>query len=184
MPKGFRGFQKGHAAWNKGETTATNSKLAEAGKKISATLKGRVIPPEQRAKISATLTGRPLDPIRYEKAIRNLKSRPNPFSYLKFKGPQVWNWKGGITPANVKFRVSIEYNYWRDQVFRRDDYRCFDCGQRGGQLEAHHLYPFALFPRLRLMVENGITLCKECHKRYPRGNAVRSTYAGMILAPT
>lgn len=81
----------------------------------------------------------------------------------KGKGKNHYSWKGGITPLNEKIRKSKEYTSWRKAVFERDDFRCFDCGQRGGRLHAHHIYPFSIFPRLRLMLENGITLCEECH---------------------
>ncbi len=72
-------------------------------------------------------------------------------------------WKGGITPVNFKIRNSQEYAAWRKAVFERDDYRCFGCGDKSVYLEAHHIYPFALFPRLRLEVQNGITYCENCH---------------------
>lgn len=82
----------------------------------------------------------------------------------KFSGKNNWNWKGGITSDNQKFRASPEYKQWRKAVFERDDYRCLDCGERGGILHADHIYPFSLFPRLRLELDNGRTLCRECHK--------------------
>lgn len=78
------------------------------------------------------------------------------------------NWKGGVTSQNEKIRKSLEYKYWRTNVFRRDDYTCQACGKRGkGDLEADHELPFALFPDLRFEVLNGRTLCKDCHKRTP-----------------
>jgi hypothetical protein len=83
------------------------------------------------------------------------------------QGQSNWNWKGGISPENNRIRSSIEYKEWRRAVFQRDDYRCFDCGERGGNLEADHIYPFALYPRLRFQLENGRTLCVNCHKRTP-----------------
>ena len=62
-----------------------------------------------------------------------------------------------------RVRGSKEYDAWRSEVFRRDDYTCKSCGQRGGKLHADHIKPFALFPELRLDVSNGRTLCKPCH---------------------
>lgn len=73
-------------------------------------------------------------------------------------------WKGGITPINKKIRTSKEYKLWRTAVFERDNYTCVWCGMRGAELNADHIKPFALFPELRLAIDNGRTLCVPCHK--------------------
>lgn len=56
-----------------------------------------------------------------------------------------------------------EYAEWRTAVFERDDYTCRCCGKHGGTLNAHHILPYSKFPSFRYEVDNGITLCKECH---------------------
>ena len=61
-------------------------------------------------------------------------------------------------------RNSKEYRAWRAAVYERDHYTCQNCGNVGGKLNAHHIKSFARFPSLRLDVNNGITLCAECHK--------------------
>ncbi len=71
----------------------------------------------------------------------------------------------GKTPANEKLRKSAAYKAWRTLVFERDDYTCQICLKRGGELHADHILPFALYPNLRLDVDNGRTLCVECHKQ-------------------
>ena len=81
------------------------------------------------------------------------------------KGAKGNNWRGGITPLNKCIRRSPEMKIWREAVFRRDDYRCLDCGERGGILHPDHIYSFAEYPRLRLDINNGRTLCIYCHKR-------------------
>jgi len=43
------------------------------------------------------------------------------------------------------------------------------CGQRGGDLEAHHIRRKHDFPHLTLEVSNGITLCKFCHQNRVTG---------------
>ena len=73
-------------------------------------------------------------------------------------------WKGGLTLKNKLARTRLEYKLWREAVFKRDDYTCQECKERGGELNAHHLKPFSLFPELRYSIDNGITLCKQCHK--------------------
>lgn len=92
------------------------------------------------------------------------------------RGSRSANWKGGIEPENKRIRKSIEYRLWREAVFKRDDYRCYDCGRRGGDgkrldLHPHHIYSFSKYLRLRFFVENGLTLCVACHKN-------TSNYAG------
>lgn len=84
------------------------------------------------------------------------------------KGANHPNWKGGVTPENQKVRNSKEMKAWKRAVFQRDGYSCQICGQIGGELQAHHIKPFAKFPELRFDVNNGITLCKECHKEVHR----------------
>ena len=85
---------------------------------------------------------------------------------IKFmgKGKDSPNWKGGITPENKKIRSSIEYRLWREAVFARDNWTCQECGEKGCYLEAHHIKRFVDCPELRTSIENGITLCRECHK--------------------
>lgn len=84
------------------------------------------------------------------------------------KGERNHSWKGGITSKNQIVRNSPEYNIWRITVFKRDNYTCQMCGQHGGYLIADHRRPFSLFPELRLVIQNGRTLCGNCHKSKTR----------------
>jgi len=86
----------------------------------------------------------------------------------KFKGIKHHNWKGGITPINDKIRKSFKYKLWRRKIFERDEYTCKWCKNKSGNgkaiiLHADHIKPFALFPELRFDIDNGRTLCKDCH---------------------
>jgi len=76
------------------------------------------------------------------------------------------NWKGGITPKQAKIRQSSEYIIWRNEVYRRDYWICMLCGNKCKKdIIAHHLKSFSDFPELRFSVDNGITLCRSCHKK-------------------
>jgi len=75
------------------------------------------------------------------------------------------NWRGGVTKLNDKVRKSIEYKQWRTAVFERDNFTCVEClDSSGGNLNADHIKQFAYYPELRFDVDNGRTLCVDCHK--------------------
>ena len=38
------------------------------------------------------------------------------------------------------------------------------CGRIGGTIEAHHIYPKALYKSKALELNNGIALCYACHR--------------------
>lgn len=73
------------------------------------------------------------------------------------------NWKGGITPRSMMIRKSDEYKLWQIAVFIRDKRTCIWCGSKK-HIEADHIKPFAFYPELRFAIDNGRTLCHECHK--------------------
>jgi predicted transcriptional regulator len=53
---------------------------------------------------------------------------------------------------------------WKELVKARDKV-CIVCGDEK-HLECHHVYPFGLYPELRDDVNNGVVLCRWCHRRY------------------
>lgn len=56
---------------------------------------------------------------------------------------------------------------WRKKVFDRDNYTCQNClDNTGGNLVAHHLYSYADNELVRYDIDNGITLCEKCHKKF------------------
>lgn len=84
-------------------------------------------------------------------------------------------WKGGIYPVNLALRKSIEYKLWREAVFKRDKFTCVWCGNnKSGNLEADHIMAFSLHPELRFAIDNGRTLCKECHRKTDTYGTIRN----------
>ena len=79
------------------------------------------------------------------------------------KGEKCGAWKGGVTPINKVLRSSKEYHLWRIAIFVRDNRRCVWCGSKK-DIEADHIKSFSKFPELRFAIDNGRTLCRECHK--------------------
>lgn len=65
---------------------------------------------------------------------------------------------------DTRDRQTKQYKQWRQGVFERDDYTCQQCGEKGGQIQAHHIKQWAFYPKERYKIENGVTLCKKCHK--------------------
>lgn len=68
-------------------------------------------------------------------------------------------------------RNNPEYVKWTQDVFKRDEYTCKKCREsKSGELNAHHILSYKDHKDLRTCINNGITLCKQCHvefhKRY------------------
>ena len=99
------------------------------------------------------------------KTMRNKGRRLSPDHVAKLSGKNANNWQGGISSENEKFRKSADYILWRTAVFMRDNYTCRECLTKGGKLHADHIKPFSLYPELRLAIDNGRTLCENCHKQ-------------------
>ena len=71
----------------------------------------------------------------------------------------------GKSTLYKRIRKSKEYRLWREAVFERDDYTCVFCGDIGGSLNADHIKRFSDYPELRFAIDNGRTLCVDCHKK-------------------
>lgn len=81
----------------------------------------------------------------------------------RFKGDKSPQWKGGRTSEWKCILSSAEYKEWRQRVFQRDGYTCRWCGSKKN-IEAHHIKGKAAHPELMFDVDNGLTLCHECHR--------------------
>ena len=131
------------------------------GRKPSFGMQGKKMKEDSKLKISKSLKGKNTwlkgKPI-------SIKHRKN-ISKNVAKGENCNFWKGGVTKISVKIRSSMEYKLWRESVFKRDDYTCVWCFKKGGLLNADHIKPFAIFPELRFAIDNGRTLCVDCHKK-------------------
>jgi hypothetical protein len=81
-----------------------------------------------------------------------------------FKGSGNPNWKGGISTEASLVRTSEKYQQWRLDILNRDKWTCLKCNNgKGKNLNAHHIKSFKYFPDFRFDINNGITLCRECH---------------------
>lgn len=138
-------IQLGRIPWNKGLIGVQSS-----------TRKGISLSDEQKLKISKKLTGRKLPPRSKEWRLNSSASR---------KGSKSHFWKDGVNEINNTIRNSVEYRIFRESVFKRDNYTCQQCKKRGRHLNAHHLKTFSQFPELRFDIDNGVSLCEDCHRK-------------------
>ena len=135
-------FKKGHKSWNKDKTNVYTKETIEKMKKIDRKEQGKGISKtiDHKKNISKAKKGKP-----------------------GLKGDKHWNWQGGITPENVKVRMSLNYKMWHKSCLERDRFTCQISGQSGGKLVVHHINNFADFPELRFAIDYGITMTKKLH---------------------
>lgn len=154
---------------------------------------GKICSAETKAKISSTRLGQP-SPRRGAKLSFETKAKlraanigkqllPSTRAKMRLRtGAKAGNWKGGITSVNHGFRRAIagmfEYRQWRSDIFTRDNFTCQKCWRQGGELHAHHKkrfqviidqYKITTMEQAAICAElwdinNGITLCVDCHK--------------------
>lgn len=134
------GKQGAQTAWNKGLTKEDHPSIAKTGFQPGRAPRN---------------TGR--THFKFGKGFWTGKHRPN------MTGEKHPMYKGGKNYEATSIRHSIEYRDWRTAVFERDNYTCQNCSIKGGYLQADHIKPFCLYEDLRFDIDNGRTLCKQCH---------------------
>lgn len=100
-----------------------------------------------------------------------------------FSGSNNPFWNPMLTMEDrVKQRKYEEYYKWRFDVFERDSFTCQKCyDNKGGNLIAHHILNYSEHPDLRTEMDNGITLCEDCHKSFHDRYGYRNNNKGQLL---
>jgi hypothetical protein len=97
------------------------------------------------------------------------------------------SWKGGISSFKKRITQSYKYKLWRQKILIRDEFKCKKCGSVD-KLRVHHIKRFSkiikdikdYMPLLNLFdacmiyiplwdINNGTTLCYNCHKKIHKG---------------
>ena len=149
---------------NKPHTIEARQKISASNKGRVSPMKGRKMPLSAKLAISKARKGTPLTAIR---------------------GDKHYNWKGNRSELQKIIRHLVEYRNWRTAVFVRDGHTCVECGVKNGQGKRivfnadhypKHFYKIldeykitsvseALFCKELWDINNGRTLCTNCHKK-------------------
>jgi len=180
---------KGREVWNKdliGEEYKSHYKNGMKG----IFKKGHINSKEARDKQSQTTMGHPGYMLgkkqteetkeKIKKALCGLKRSDEAKLNMSLsrRGEKGAGWIDGRTPLVGQIRKDYKYRQWRSDVFTRDEFTCQECGVRGGYLHSHHIKSFSSILQFHEIttleqaleceelwnINNGITLCKECHR--------------------
>ena len=182
-------FAKGSTPWNKGKELSLENR-----EKISLSLKGRKVwnkgkklSDEHKEKLSLAHKGK--RPWRVGKPLLKNQGEGNP-NFGKFGKDHPRYKEIKVNPFLKSVRETYKYRQWRSDNFTRDDFACIFCGKRGCELNVDH-YPMrfidiineykidtiekALACEKLLDINNGRTLCVDCHRKTDTwGNKLRT----------
>jgi hypothetical protein len=88
--------------------------------------------------------------------------------FERISGEGHWHYNADLTiEERETMRAFPGYTAWQIAVKKRDNFSCQCCGdKRGGNLVSHHLDGWNIAREKRLDVDNGVTLCEDCHKDF------------------
>lgn len=66
----------------------------------------------------------------------------------------------------IKERKTSLDTEWRKYIRERDNYTCCKCSKRGGHNVVHHINSYDIHENQRYDINNGIVMCKDCHKEF------------------
>ena len=85
-----------------------------------------------------------------------------------FRGENSPFWNPNLSEEDrINGRNIPKYKEFINNTYKRDNYTCQCCGDdKGGNLVVHHLNGYNWDVENRTNIDNGITLCEDCHRRF------------------
>lgn len=156
--------------------------------KIRADLKGKKAPNYNQQLVKCDECGKSVYKIPY--LIKRSK-----YNFCSIKCNGAWKSKNNLGENNPTWNPDLtdeerktqrkypEYYIFLSKSMKRDNYTCDICGKLGkwGKgLNVHHLNSYNWDKENRTNIDNGVTLCKKCHKKfhniYGYGNNTKQQY--------
>ena len=118
--------------------------------------------PELREQIISIMQ---TDEYKQKQSVAKTGERNGMYGVTRENHPQ---WNPDLTEEERTIgRKYKEYYRWRKKVYERDNHTCQRCKDNtGGNLVAHHINSYHWDKNSRTDINNGITLCEDCHKEF------------------
>ncbi len=157
--------KKGMKPWNKGLTKETDERVKKYCSKRMETCekRGYVNSKETREKWSEDRKGMQ----GYRKGTKQDLSIRIKISKSKQKGKNFIPFKQKLVK---RIRLNNLYLNWRANIFKRDNYTCQNCFERGCKIEAHHIISFGKM--IEIFNINTLDKAKECKALWDEGNGI------------
>jgi len=97
----------------------------------------------------------------------NRKQPVTTYNLREIMGDEAFEKAYPVLPRRYSTFRGEDHAEWSLDVRRRDEFTCQKCGKRGySGIHAHHIEAYNTAIELRYDVNNGISLCKGCHRDF------------------
>ncbi len=156
--KGLIPFKKGHKSFRKGKKFIKQKECSNCNELYYPKRKEQIFCSNRCSAINKG--GNPENMIPFKKGNTPWNKGKE---WLEMRGNKHPNYTGR-TPELVALRHSPKGVKWRNEIFKRDNWTCQECSKKG-KIQAHHIIPISIDKSKAFDLDNGKTLCIECHKK-------------------